>query len=152
MDCPTKPFHDRPKPLRGCPGTSRSGFLFGLAGLAAIWLMTGTASASDGATEALELRYHAEMAIAEEADQGEIELAGVMRELLPNLLVEHLVTRDATITLDTVDAAFVDGDDGFHFESCGRNGGVAACFLVGLNCHCVASGSLLLKRSEISVH
>jgi len=63
--------------------------------------------AGDGATEALELRFHAEHAIVEESVSGDAELAGIMRELLPGMLVEHLVARDETITLDTVDAAFV---------------------------------------------
>lgn len=60
--------------------------------------------AADGALEALELRYHAEKAIAEERSS---ELAQAMRESLPGLLQEYLATRDGSIALDTVDDAFV---------------------------------------------
>ena len=78
-----------------------------LAALLVVYGVVPAVGASDGATEALELRFHAEHAIAEEGASGDAELAGVMRELLPGLLVEHLAARDETITLDTVDAAFV---------------------------------------------
>ncbi len=60
--------------------------------------------AADGALEALELRYHAEKAIAGERSS---ELAQAMRESLPGLLQEYLATRDGSIALDTVDDAFV---------------------------------------------
>ena len=61
----------------------------------------------DGATEALTLWYRAELAIAQEERTGHRDLAGAMQETLPHLLKEYLVTRDGTIALDTVDAAFV---------------------------------------------
>ncbi len=100
------PFHDGPHASR----TSWSGFVFLGPVIAAIafWSMAGTAMARDGATEALELRYHAELAIAEESVEGDPELAGVMRDILSGMLVEHLVARDETVTLDIVDAAFVE--------------------------------------------
>lgn len=63
--------------------------------------------AADGAREALELRYQAELAIAEERAHGNRELAVAMEEQLSGLLQEYLVTRDGSIALDTVDAAFV---------------------------------------------
>lgn len=66
------------------------------------------ALAADGAREALELRYQAELAIAEERARGGRELADAMEEHLSGLLQEYLVTRDGTIALDTVDAAFVE--------------------------------------------
>ena len=101
MDGNRKPFSGSHRPGNGCVS-------FGQVALGlVIWSMAGTAMASDGATEALELRLHAEWAIAEEATNGNPKLAGAMRELLPGLLVEHLVARDETITLDTVDVAFV---------------------------------------------
>ena len=65
------------------------------------------AYASDGATEALQLRYQAELAIAQEQTAGHAKMAKAMKEALPGLLQEYLVTRDGTIALDTVDAAFV---------------------------------------------
>jgi hypothetical protein len=78
----------------------------------ALSLAQGTGSelvhAGDAATEALSLRLHAELAIAQEARLGDPELAGIMEELLPDLLLEHLHTRDGSIALDTVDAAFVE--------------------------------------------
>ncbi|MBI3333513.1 MAG: hypothetical protein HYZ93_05430 [Candidatus Omnitrophica bacterium] len=61
----------------------------------------------DGATEALQLRFQAELAIAQEKGNGHVELAEAMQQALPELLQEYLVTRDGTIALDTVDAAFV---------------------------------------------
>lgn len=61
----------------------------------------------DGATEALQLRYQAEIAISQERASGHPELADAMFHSLPGLLQEYLVTRDGTIALDTVDAAFV---------------------------------------------
>jgi len=67
----------------------------------------GAAMAGDGATEALELRYQAELAIAQAQASGQRELAQAMQESLPDLLQEYLVTRDGTIALDTVDAAYV---------------------------------------------
>ena len=63
--------------------------------------------ASDGATEALQLRYQAEVAIAQEQAAGHAKMAKAMTEALPGLLQEYLVTRDGSIALDTVDAAFV---------------------------------------------
>ncbi len=63
--------------------------------------------ASDGATEALQLRYQAELAISQEQAAGHKKMAEAMRESLPGLLQEYLATRDGTIALDTVDAAFV---------------------------------------------
>lgn len=66
------------------------------------------AYASDGTTEALQLRYQAEMAIAKEQAAGHHKLAKAMKEALPGLLQEYLVTRDGTLSLDTVDAAFVE--------------------------------------------
>jgi hypothetical protein len=66
------------------------------------------ALASDGATEALQLRYYAEVAITQEEANGNRDLAQAMRHSLPGLLQEYLATRDGTIALDTVDAAFVD--------------------------------------------
>lgn len=77
-------------------------FIFLLFGL------TGTAHPADGATEALELRYYAELAILKEQAEGNPQLAEAMLETLPTLLQEYLVTRDGTIALDTVDAAFVE--------------------------------------------
>jgi len=67
----------------------------------------GVAMAGDGATEALELRYQAELAITQAHTAGQQELAQAMRESLPDLLQEYLATRDGTIALDTVDAAYV---------------------------------------------
>lgn len=64
------------------------------------------AVAGDGATESLELRLHAELAIADEATEHP-ELAEAMKEMLPGLLLEYLASRDETIALDVVDTAFV---------------------------------------------
>ncbi|MBI3312483.1 MAG: hypothetical protein HYZ88_03045 [Candidatus Omnitrophica bacterium] len=63
--------------------------------------------AEDGAREALELRYQAELEIAKEQAAGRRELAKAMRESLSGLLQEYLVTRDGSIALDTVDDLFV---------------------------------------------
>lgn len=63
--------------------------------------------AADGATEALELRLHAELAIRQERATGHAPLADAMRGMLPGLLTEYLASRDETIALDVVDSAFV---------------------------------------------
>lgn len=63
--------------------------------------------AADGATEALELRLHAERAIRQERATGHAPLADAMRGMLPGLLTEYLASRDETIALDVVDSAFV---------------------------------------------
>lgn len=63
--------------------------------------------AEDGAREALELRYQAELAIAKEQASGHREMARAMQESLSTLLQEYLVTRDGTVALDTVDDIFV---------------------------------------------
>ena len=68
----------------------------------------GIALAGDAATEALELRYHSELAIAEERATGNRALADAMQDVLPGLLQEYLITRDGTVALDAVDAAFVE--------------------------------------------
>jgi hypothetical protein len=65
------------------------------------------AFAADGATEALELRLHAELAIGQERATGHAPLADAMRGMLPSLLTEYLVSRDETIALDVVDSVFV---------------------------------------------
>ena len=65
------------------------------------------AEAGDGATEALELRLHAELAIAEERAGGRAPLADAMTDVLPGLLREYMASRDETIALDVVDAAFI---------------------------------------------
>ncbi|MBI4228063.1 MAG: hypothetical protein HY600_07330 [Candidatus Omnitrophica bacterium] len=90
----------------------KNGFFCLLRLALAITLVTSTtptvyALTEDGATDALLLRYQAEQAIAQEEQAGRRELAGAMRDTLPHLLQEYLVTRDGTIALDTVDAAFV---------------------------------------------
>ena len=69
---------------------------------------TPVAWAFDGATEALEMRYQAELAIAAERAVGHAKLADAMTQALPELLQEYLMTRDGTIALDTVDAAYVE--------------------------------------------
>lgn len=89
---------------RSIPG---SGLSFGLAVVLSLWMVPGQSNASDGATEALELRLQAELAIVEESAGGHKELAHAMTEALPGLLLEYLASRDETIALDVVDAAFV---------------------------------------------
>ncbi len=64
-------------------------------------------AAGDGASEALELRLHAELAIVQERTSGSRALAETMREMLPGMLLEYLASRDETIALDVVDSAFV---------------------------------------------
>ncbi|MBI1952628.1 MAG: hypothetical protein HYS41_00700 [Candidatus Omnitrophica bacterium] len=61
--------------------------------------------ASDGATEALELRLTAEKSIAGERNK---KLARAMEQALPELLQEYLATRDGTIAMDAIDSAFVE--------------------------------------------
>ncbi len=68
---------------------------------------TAALAAGDGPTEALGLRLQAEKAIAQEKTHGNAKLAEAMREALPSLLQEYLVTRDGTIATDAVDTAFV---------------------------------------------
>lgn len=70
-------------------------------------LPAASARAGDGATEALELRLHAEHAIAQERISGQPGLADAMTGMLPGLLLEYLASRDETIALDVVDAAAV---------------------------------------------
>lgn len=84
-----------------------SGLSFLLTVFLSLWMIPGRSNASDGATEALELRLHAELSIAEEQAGGHKELANAMTEALPGLLLEYLASRDETIALDVVDAAFV---------------------------------------------
>lgn len=97
------------KPFEGkAVKDARNGFLsFGIAFLIITLSLcvTGKAFAQDGASEALELRYQAELAIAGEKNR---ELAKAMQEALPGLLQEYLATRDGTIALDAVDASFVE--------------------------------------------
>lgn len=94
-------------------GILKSGFLRLLGLLLAVTLIPFTAPSAlyaltdDGATEALALRYHAELAIAQEEQAGRRDLAMAMRDTLSPLLKEYLITRDGTIALDTVDATFV---------------------------------------------
>lgn len=95
---------------RGAPGDGSfylpclliAGFLFLLLGNGK------SALAGDAATEALELRYHSELAIAEERATGNKALADAMQDVLPGLLQEYLITRDGTVALDAIDAAFVE--------------------------------------------
>jgi len=68
---------------------------------------SGPALAADGPTEALEIRFQAEKAIAQERTQGHAVFADAMQEALPSLLQEYLVTRDGTIATDAVESAFV---------------------------------------------
>ena len=49
-----------------------------------------TAWAEDGATEALKVRLYAERAILQEQQNGSKALAGVMQELLPDMLLEQM--------------------------------------------------------------
>lgn len=79
----------------------------GMAGAVLLSFGSGAALAGDGPTEALELRYHAEQAIAQERAAGHAGMAAAMQQALPDLLQEYLVTRDATVAMDAVDAAFV---------------------------------------------
>lgn len=74
---------------------------------ACVCLVSTPARAGDGATEALELRLHAERAIAAERTTGQPGLAEAMTGMLPGLLMEYLASRDETIALDVVDAAVV---------------------------------------------
>ena len=94
----------RPFSGRELPG---SGFSLALGVILALGVVPHRAEAGDGATEALELRLHAERAIAEESAGGRTALANAMTEALPGLLLEYLASRDETIALDVVDAAFV---------------------------------------------
>lgn len=66
-----------------------------------------TLLAGDGATEALELRWHAEMAMAKEDAEGRPAMADAMRATLPKLLLDHVATHDESIAIDVVDAALV---------------------------------------------
>lgn len=71
------------------------------------FLCPGAAWSADGPTEALELRLQAEQAIAQERRTGHAAMADAMQQALPDLLQEYLTTRDGTLALDAVDAAFV---------------------------------------------
>ena len=97
------------RPFRGVEQPPRSGLLLfcRLALALSLWSMAGVAIAGDGASDALFLRLHAEREIAKEEATGHEALAGAMREVMHGLLVEYVVTRDETVVLDTVDAAFV---------------------------------------------
>lgn len=66
-----------------------------------------SAAAGDGASEALELRLHAERAIAEERAAKHGPLADMMQGMMHGMLLEYLASRDETIALDVVDEAFV---------------------------------------------
>jgi hypothetical protein len=96
------PFARLSKPSHGVLSCGAAALL-----LCSIGIAPRIARAGDGATEALELRLHAEIAIAKEATSGHPAMAEAMKDVLPELLVEYLVTRDETIALDTVDAAFI---------------------------------------------
>lgn len=72
-----------------------------------VFLCPVPAWSTDGPTEALELRLQAEQAIAQERRAGHTAMANAMQQALPDLLQEYLATRDGTIALDAVDAAFV---------------------------------------------
>ena len=78
-------------------------------GVLALWILfcVQPVWAADGSTEALELRLKAERAIAQERQTGHAAMANAMQKALPDLLQEYLATRDGTIALDAVDAAFV---------------------------------------------
>ena len=96
---------ERPSAGVKIPGGGFLSFM-GLGVVVTILSFQGLAVAGDGATESLELRLHAELAIAEEAKEHP-ELAEAMNEMLPGLLLEYLASRDETIALDVVDTAFV---------------------------------------------
>lgn len=87
-----------------------SGVSFLVASTLVFLSTAGSADAGDGATEALELRLHAERAIAQERLTGAPGLADAMTGMLPGLLTEYLASRDETIALDVVDAAAVRRD------------------------------------------
>lgn len=103
------------KPFMGCSrslGSPKNGVLLSmrfcvLVTFATSFCLASPVLAGDGATEALELRVHAERAIAQEQAAGHAALAEAMQGALAGLLQEYLVTHDGTIALDTVDAAFV---------------------------------------------
>jgi hypothetical protein len=87
----------------------RSGvFVFGAGALAVTLAASPPSSwAADRATDALDLRLRAEREIGKEAAGGNRELAAAMRELLPGLLKEHVLTQDESVAIDTVDAGLV---------------------------------------------
>ena len=94
--------------FRAKVGARRIGIVVSIVRVALLFgLSTPGAWAKDGAAEALALRLYAEQAIEQERAGGHAPMADMMQELLPGLLLEHLSSRDETIALDVVDAAFV---------------------------------------------
>lgn len=99
-----KPFA---RATRARGGALRNGLFYFLAFSLALTSLPSIALAADGPTEALEMRFQAEKAIAQERTQGHAALADAMQGVLPSLLQEYLITRDGTIAMDAVDGAFV---------------------------------------------
>ena len=74
----------------------------------ATFVRQSAAFAEDGATEALWLRLAGENAAIEEERSGNPALARAMEQVMPALLLDYQLTRDGTMAIDAVDAAFVE--------------------------------------------